>query len=272
MRTAVFPSLLAAMLAACVAAEHPPRFDEQTVGQIETGKSTREDVLLTLGLPERTGQDGRTLYYQWIRSVAVAIIPTPYGVPAFGHISGEYLRVDFDAGGLVSNIVTREETLDIPFDITKATGYALALPEEDAAAKRFHADPLKCTIYLYVKRSGGDSFSSTTPAFLRIDRRHAGHVGGDSWYFRISLMPGMHTATILDARWDKVPRVAAPSWDLNNKAPKIKEELTFRCSAGDVDFIEIGYPALANYPSLREVDSEEGRAAIREGKLLIGQL
>jgi len=269
---AAVPALLAVLLGACVAANPPPRFEKETIAQIETGKSTRADVLISLGLPERTGPDGRIFYYTWLQSMAMVILPTTSGLFMFGSGSDAILRIDFDPEGVVRNVTPGEQTLSIPSGIQKATSYALALPEEDATAKRFLSIPDKCTIYLYVRRTGGDGFSSTNAAYLQFDRRGLGIIGSDTWYFRIRVKPGFHTAVILNSEWEKTPRIVAPIWGLDRKPPRIKEELTFRCNAGDVQFVEIRYAALASYPGLRRVGPEDGRAAVLKGNLLIGPL
>ena len=265
---AAVPALLAVLLGACVAANPPPRFDKEKIAQIKAGKSTRADVLLSLGLPKRTGPDGRIFYYTWLQSSAVMIIPTTAGIFMYGSGTDAFLRIDFDPDGVVRNVAPGEQKLSIPADIHKADSYALGLPEEDAIAKRFQSVPDKCTIYLYVKRG----FSTTRPAYLQFDRRGMGIIGSDTWYFNIRVKPGFHTAVILDSEWEKTPRVVAPIWKLNREPPRIKEELTFRCNAGDVQFVEIGYGVMASSPGLRRVEPEDGRAAVRKGKLLIGAL
>jgi outer membrane protein assembly factor BamE (lipoprotein component of BamABCDE complex) len=273
MRVAVARALLALMAAGCAAVERPPRIDDATRARIEVGTTTREEVLLTLGLPEATGRQGQSFFYQWERSVAIAILPAMYAVAAFGHADIEHLRIEFDDSGVVSDIAEGAYRVTIPFELSKAAAYMLATSEEDAEAKLFRTKRGACVVYLYVERSGSNAFSSIAAAYLQIDDRYAGDVGADGWFYRLVLLPGEHVVTVVDWKRPDIPRFDQPFLVVDEEAtPEVKDTLTFVCNVGEATFIEIGYPAFARFPRLRSTAAVEAREAIANGQLVIGPL
>ena len=274
MRVAVVRALLAFVVSGCAAVELPPRIDDATRARIEVGTTTREEVLLALGLPEATERGGRSFFYRWERSTAFAIIPVPAPqLMIYGHASIEHLRVEFGASGVVSNIVEGAYGVTIPFELSKMAAYTLATPEEDAKAKRFRTDPGACVLYLYVRRSGGNAFSSNIAAYLQINGRYAGDVGADGWFYRVILAPGEHVAAVVDWKRPDIARFDQPFLFVDEEAaPEIKDSVTFACGAGEAAFVEIGYPAFTRFPRLRSAEAIEGRDAVADGQLVIGPL
>ena len=186
-------------------------------------------------------------------------------------MSFQILRVDFDNRGIVIDIRSRQETLSVPFDFIKDVGYSLASEAEDREAKRFLGNPDACTVYIYVRRLGGNYLSTAFPFVVEIDRRLVGDVGADYWYYRRAIVPGPHEVDLLRAQRHGVSRfeeyLVPPSAPL---VRNVEDSLTFQCAAGGLYFFQVRIGVVSGHPSLRQIDPEEGREAIGQGNLLIG--
>lgn len=186
-------------------------------------------------------------------------------------MSFQILRVDFDGSGIVSDVRLRQETLNIPFDFIKDVGYSLASEAEDREAKRFLGSADACTVYIYVRRLGGNVFTTIFPFVIEIDRQLVGDVGADYWYYRRAISPGRHEVDLLRAQRHRVSRFeeyfVQPSTPL---VRNVEDSLTFQCAAGELYFLQVRIGVVSGYASLRQIDPDEGREAIGQGNLLIG--
>ncbi len=252
----------------CVSLNITARHSAETLDRIEAGATSREDVIFLIGLPKSTGRNGSVFFYRWELSGAIALIPGP---PLVGSVSFQILRVDFDNRGIVSNVRSRQETLSVPFDFIKDVGYSLASEAEDREAKRFLGSPDACTVYIYVRRLGGNAFTTIFPFVIEIDRQLVGDVGADYWYYRRAIVPGPHEVDLLRAQRHRVSRfeeyLVPPSAPL---VRNLEDSLTFQCTAGGLYFFQVRIGVVSGHPSLRQIDPEEGREAIGQGNLLIG--
>ena len=264
--------VVACVITGCIGIDRPARYSAETLDQVEVGTTTREEVILLMGLPTHTGRNGQTFFYRWELSVQVALVPLfiPVGGPAvFASASFESVRVDFDSSGVVSKLTRGEGTLIVPFEIVKYIGYTMAFPEEDKEAKRFLSDSDACTVYLYVNRIGGNAFTNVKPFYIEIDRQLVGDVGADHWYYRQMVLPGQH-AVIVSERPEKVARFSDYLVTAGlSENHKVWESLTFDCVAGELYFFEVRFAAISMGPRLRQVGSDEGREAVNKGRLLI---
>ena len=239
----------------------------------KVGTTTREKVILLLGLPKHTGRSGQTFFYRWELSgvIGVLLVPAPAPVSFMAvSISMESLRVDFDSSGVVNKLTPGTETISLPFEMNKYIGYTMAFPKEDKEAKRFVADPNGCTVYIYVNRVGGDYFTTIQMMYLKIDRQSVGNVGNNEWYYRQIVSPGQRTVIILGAEPKKVGRFSdiLVSLRVAGKSEAL-DSLTFDCVAGEIFFFEVLIGFLTRYPELKRVDSAEGRKAVNKGRLLL---
>ncbi|MEE8507094.1 MAG: hypothetical protein V3S40_12850 [Kiloniellales bacterium] len=255
----------------CVSPDITARHSAETLDRIEPGATSREDVIFLIGLPKSTGKNGGVFFYRWELSGTIALIPAPPIVFPVGHVSFQILRVDFDNRGIVSDIRSRQETLIVPFDFIKDVGYSLASEAEDSEAKRFLGSPDACTVYIYVRRLGGNYFSTAFPFVVEIDRQLVGDVGADYWYYRRAISPGPHEVDLLRSQRHRVFRFEQtfmpPSAPL---VRNVEDSLTFQCAAGGLYFFQVRIGIVSGHPSLRPIDPEEGREAIGQGNLLIG--
>lgn len=265
--------VLAGVITGCVAIDVPARYSADTPDQVEVGTTTREEVILLMGLPKHTGRNGQTFFYRWELSgeAGMVLAPTLFLIPfIYGSVSFESVRVDFDPSGVVSELTRGKETLGVPFGMNKYIGYTMAFPKEDKEAKRFVADSGACTVYLYAHRVGGDSFTTIQLMYIKIDRQPVGNVGTNDWYYRQIISPGHHTVIILDEEPQKVGRFYHWALSLPRAADsKVLDSLTFDCVAGEISFFEVYIGLLTRYPKLKHVDSVEGRKAVNKGRLLI---
>ena len=255
----------------CISPDITARHSAETLDRIEPGATSREDVIFLIGLPKSTGRNGGVFFYRWELSAAVALIPAPPIVFPVGYVSFQILRVDFDNGGIVSNVRSRQETLSVPFDFLKDVGYSLASEAEDREAKRFLGSPDACTVYIYVRRLGGNYLSTAFPFVVEIDRQLVGDVGADYWYYRRAVSPGAHEVDLLRAERQRVSRFE--EYFVQPSAPLVRnleDSLTFQCAAGEFYFFQVRIGVISGHPSLRQIDPEEGREAIGQGNLLIG--
>ena len=271
MRLICFFVIAAFAMTGCVIPDITARHSAETLGRIEPGTTSREDVIFLIGLPKSTGQNGSVFFYRWELSGAVLLIPAPPIIFPVGYVSFQILRVDFDNRGIVSDVRSRQETLSAPFDFIKDAGYSLASEAEDRAAKRFLGAPDACTVYLYVRRLGGNFFTTISPFVIEIDRQLVGDVGADYWYYRRAISPGQHEVDLLRAQRHRVSRFeeyfVQPSFPL---VRIVEDSLTFQCAAGGLYFFQVRIAVFSDHPSLRPVDPDEGREAISQGNLLIG--
>lgn len=261
--------VVACVITGCIGLEVPARYSAETLDQVEVGTTTREEVILLMGLPKHTGRNGQTFFYRWELSGQVALVPLFFAV-AYGSISFESVRVDFDSSRVVSELTRGKETLSWPFEMNKYIGYTMAFSKEDKEAKRFVADSGTCSVYFYVNRIGGDNFTTTQLMYIKIDRQPVGNVGTNDWYYRQIISPGRHTVVILDKEPEKVARFYdyfATAGRSGN--PKVMDSLMFDCMAGELYFFEVRIGLLTKYPDLRQVDSAKGRKAVNKGRLLI---
>ncbi len=67
------------------------------------GHSTREDVLIRLGEPDRESSDERRFFYEWNRIVLVWIVGGSLGGVGGWVYQHQQLIVDFDSEGVVAN-------------------------------------------------------------------------------------------------------------------------------------------------------------------------
>ena len=255
----------------CVIPDITARHGAETLDRIEPGATSREDVIFLIGLPKSTGRNGSVFFYRWELSGAVALIPAPPIVFPIGYVSFQILRVDFDGSGIVSDVRSRQETLNIPFDFVKDVGYSLASEAEDREAKRFLGSPDACTVYIYVRRLGGNYFTTISPFVIEIDRQPVGDVGADYWYYRRAISPGQHEVDLLRAQRHRISRFE--EYFVQPSAPLVRnleDSLTFQCAAGELYFFQVRVGVVSDHPSLRPVDPDEGREAIGQGNLLIG--
>ena len=261
--------VVACVITGCIGIDRPARYSAETLDQVEVGTTTREEVILLMGLPKHTGRNGQTFFYRWELSGEVGMVPFP--VPfLFGSISFESVRVDFDSSGVVSKLTRGKETLSVPFEMVKYIGYTLAFPEEDKEAKRFLSESDACTVYIYINRIGGNAFTNVKPFFLKIDRQLVGDAGADHWYYRQTVSPGQHAVIVSEERSKAVARfsdyLATAGFSGNHK---VWESLTLDCVAGELYFFEVRFAAISMGPRLRQVGSDEGREAVNKGRLLI---
>lgn len=82
------------------------RLEQEIIGAIRPGSTTREDALLLLGEPDATIKDERVFAYHWIMNTGILIggIPLGYagGIDFSGPIRRRYLLfVEFDDHGIV---------------------------------------------------------------------------------------------------------------------------------------------------------------------------
>lgn len=271
MRLICFFVIAAFAMTGCISPDITARHSAETLDRIEPGATSREDVIFLIGLPKSTGRNGDVFFYRWELSGAVALIPAPPIVFPVGYVSFQILRVDFDGSGIVSHVRSRRETLSIPFDFIKDVGYSLASEAEDREAKRFLGSPDACTVYIYVRRLGGNVFTTIFPFIIEIDRQLVGDVGADYWYYRRAISPGQHEVDLLRAQRHRVSRFeeyfVQPSVPL---VREVEDSLTFQCAAGELYFLQVRIGILSGHPSLRQIDPDEGREAIGQGNLLIG--
>ncbi len=76
---------------------------ETTAELIVTGKTTKEDVLLSLGEPDEVSHDENTFTYSWTKVKAIWAVGGTHGGAAGGTIGRHYnLVIDFDNNGVVS--------------------------------------------------------------------------------------------------------------------------------------------------------------------------
>jgi hypothetical protein len=255
----------------CVSPDITARYSTETLDRIEAGTTSREDVIFLIGLPKSTGRNGSVFFYRWELSAAIALIPAPPIVFPLGSVSFQILRVDFDNRGIVSNVRSRQETLSVPFDFIKDVGYSLASEAEDREAKRFLGSPDACTVYIYVRRLGGNAFTTIFPFIIEIDRQLVGDVGADYWYYRQTILPGQHEVDLLRAQRQRVSRFE--EYSVPPSAPlvrNVEDSLTFQCAAGELYFFQVRIGVISDHPSLRQIELDEGREAIGQGNLLIG--
>jgi len=77
--------------------------NEETTAQFQIGVTTKEDVILLLGEPDYSSEDGRRLGYSWGRVKAWLFVGGP-GAGAAGEISREYfLSLVFDEEGRLAD-------------------------------------------------------------------------------------------------------------------------------------------------------------------------
>ena len=274
MRPTCLYIVVACVISGCVSIDVPDRYSAETLDKVEVGATTREDVILLMGLPKHTGRNGQTFFYRWELSGevgAVTSVPNPlFFVFVYGSVSFESVRVDFDSSGVVSKLTRGEETLSVPFEMVKYIGYTMAFPEEDKEAKRFLSATDACTVYLYVNRIGGNAFTNVKPFFIEIDRQLVGDAGADHWYYRQIVLPGQHAVIVSEGRPKTVARFSSIFVAASvPPAHEVWESLTFDCVAGELYFFEVRFAAISMGPRLRQVGSDEGREAVNKGRLLI---
>ena len=277
MRQICFSIVIMALIAGCVAIDVPDvpdRYSADTLVQVEIGTTTREEMILLLGMPKHTGRNGQTFFYRWELSgeMAMVVVPVPLNAAllVFGSVSFESVRVDFDSSGVVSELTPRNETLSVPTELNKYIGYTMAFPKEDTEAKGFVANSNACTAYLYVNRVGGDEWTTAFPRYIKIDRQLVGNVGTNDWYYRQVISPGQHTIIILDREPQKVGRFYHSAFFLSLAADsKVLDSLTFDCVAGEIAFFEVRIGLFTSYPELKHIASVEGRKAVNKRRLLI---
>lgn len=261
--------VVACVITGCIGFDRPARHSAETLDQVEVGTTTREEVILLMGLPKHTGRNGQTFFYRWELSGQVGIVPAPV-LFIYGSISFESVRVDFDSSGVVSELTRGKETIIVPFEMVKYIGYTMAFPKEDKEAKRFLSDSDACTVYFYVNRVGGVYFTTIQLMYIKIDRQPVGNVGTNDWYYRQIISPGRHTVVILAKEPEKVARFYDYFATADRSGnPKVMDSLMFDCMAGELYFFEVRIGLLTKYPDLRQVDSAKGRKAVNKGRLLI---
>ncbi len=87
------------------AAEHSRRkpIEGESLGFLEVGSTKREEVLLTLGIPEYTYDHERTFVYQWEKAAGSIV----HGKKALGHERRE-LFIVFDDIGIVKSFAIKK--------------------------------------------------------------------------------------------------------------------------------------------------------------------
>jgi hypothetical protein len=86
---------------------------EESLGFLEVGSTTIEEVLLNLGEPDHTRDNERDFIYQWSKESGLVFLDFAPGVASGAHKYTYYktyqLLIEFDDIGIVKGFETKEE-------------------------------------------------------------------------------------------------------------------------------------------------------------------
>jgi hypothetical protein len=248
---------LFAVLSACIAfptstGDDEP-FTKTTLGFIEVGKSTKEDIVTAMPLPVEF-LDGDLWLYVKTRSEGDTTLLVWNSGRTFHNVDYRYLLIRFNKDGVVAHYKT--STSEKPEGCNRSgvcgidsTYMLVASQEQDQAVKLFDIPENRCGIYVYGK--------PRTAIHLRLDGHKIGGLLGEQGFIFERLYRGAHELI-----------VSGP--DVKGYTP-----VEFSCKAGSSVFLRITAERPGRFvgPLKIEVtqrDTAEGRQAILKRDLMLG--